>query len=366
MERASDGSALRALVVGSGFGCRVQVPALRAAGFDVVGLVGADAARTARRAEINGVPRAFTDLAEAVRATGAEVAAISVPPDVHARITLEAIALGCHVLCEKPFAANTAEAESMRNAAEAAGRVHALGHEFRFMPHRATIAAAIADGMIGEPRLATFVQHSSWVTDSEAGLMDWWFDPAQGGGWIGAHSPHTLDMIRCWLGDFATVSAVLPRVTITRGDVEDSYSLRFSTTGGAVGVIQQCGGDYAGMTEMARIVGSKGAIWVEGTKVMFADRAGAREVPVGSEFELPPMPRLPPDPRHESPEWKMLAGLELRPYIQLCLTMRAAILGERPPTRVPMATFDDGVATMRLTDAIRASSREHGKLVAVG
>jgi hypothetical protein len=35
-------SFLRALVVGTGFGCRIQVPALRAAGFDVVGLVGTD------------------------------------------------------------------------------------------------------------------------------------------------------------------------------------------------------------------------------------------------------------------------------------------------------------------------------------
>jgi hypothetical protein len=36
-----------ALVVGTAFGCRTQVPALRAAGFDVVGLVGTDVDRTA-------------------------------------------------------------------------------------------------------------------------------------------------------------------------------------------------------------------------------------------------------------------------------------------------------------------------------
>lgn len=363
----TDGTAatLRALVVGTGFGCRVQVPALMAAGFDVVGLVGADAERTAKRAAMNGVPEAFTDLDRAITRTGANVVAISVPPDVHAEVTLQAIGHGCHVLCEKPFAANTVEAQSMLDAIARTGKVHALGHEFRYLPHRAALQAAIADGLIGEPRLATFVQHSSWVTESEPGLMDWWFDPAQGGGWLGAHSPHTLDMIRCWLGDFETVSALLPRVTLTRGEVEDSYSMRFRMKNGAVGVIQQCGGDYAGMTEMARIVGSKGAVWIEGTRILFADRDGKREIPIGAEFELPPMPPIPDDPRQKSAEWDMLRSIELQPYIQLGRTMRAAILGEEPPTRIPMATFRDGVASIKLADAIRASACEDGRLTAV-
>lgn len=359
-------SALRALVVGTGFGCRIQVPALRAAGFDVVGLIGTDFERTSQRAKLNDVPEAFIDLDRAIAATGAQVVAVSVPPQIHAEITLQAIGHECHVLCEKPFAANTTEAQVMLDAIMRTGKVHALGHEFRFMPHRAALSAAIADGVIGEPRLATFVQHASWVTENEPGLMDWWFDPIQGGGWLGAHSPHTLDMIRCWLGDFESVSAVLPRVTISRGDVEDSYSMRFRMKNGAVGVIQQCGGDYAGMSEMARIVGSKGTVWVEGTRIMYADRQGVRELPVGPEFDLPPMPPVPDDPRQQSPEWKMLLGLELRPYIQLCLTMRAAILGEAPPTCVPMATFHDGVASIRLADAIRASSREDGKVIPIG
>ena len=45
----------RVAVVGTGFGSRIHVPALRAAGFDVVVLVGTDAERTARRAERAGV-----------------------------------------------------------------------------------------------------------------------------------------------------------------------------------------------------------------------------------------------------------------------------------------------------------------------
>ena len=44
---------LKAIVVGTGFGCRIQIPALRGAGFEVVGLVGSDPSRTAERAAAN-------------------------------------------------------------------------------------------------------------------------------------------------------------------------------------------------------------------------------------------------------------------------------------------------------------------------
>ena len=58
--------AFGAVVVGTGFGARVHVPALRAAGFDVRALVGRDAARTARRAERLHIDHACTSLADAL------------------------------------------------------------------------------------------------------------------------------------------------------------------------------------------------------------------------------------------------------------------------------------------------------------
>src|SRR5262245_26650612 len=113
-------SALPVLVVGTGFGCRIQIPALRAAGFEVVGLVGANAKRTAERAQQNGVPRAFTDLDKAITETKAIAVAVSTPPHLHGPITLKAIKRGCHVLCEKPFAKDVKEARAMLKAAEKA------------------------------------------------------------------------------------------------------------------------------------------------------------------------------------------------------------------------------------------------------
>jgi predicted dehydrogenase len=72
------------------------------------------------------------------------------PNGLHAEWTLKAIAAGKHVLCEKPFTANEAEAVQVADAAEASGlvvmeafhyRYHALAERMREIAH---------DGRLGE------------------------------------------------------------------------------------------------------------------------------------------------------------------------------------------------------------------------
>jgi predicted dehydrogenase len=145
------------LVVGTGFGSRTIVPALRGAAFEVVGLIGSDAQRTRRRADANRAPPAFTDLDTALTQTGARVVVIATPPHTHGALAMAAIARGCHVLCEKPFAKDVQEARTMLGAAEHAGIVHRVGHEFRWQPERAAVARAVAKGLIGTPRFLTLI-----------------------------------------------------------------------------------------------------------------------------------------------------------------------------------------------------------------
>ena len=57
-------------VVGTGFGCYTHVRALRAAGFDVLALVGRDPEKTAERSRLFEVPRPLTSLTEALAVPG--------------------------------------------------------------------------------------------------------------------------------------------------------------------------------------------------------------------------------------------------------------------------------------------------------
>lgn len=356
---------LKAVVAGTGFGCRIQIPALRGAGFDVVGLVGSDPARTAERAAASDVPGAFTDLAQAIEATKADAVAISTPPHSHGTLTFQALAHGCHVLCEKPFARDAVEARAMLAAAETAGKVHMLGHEFRYIPQRAAVGRAIAEGLIGEPRAISMVQLLPHIPNWENSMPSWWFDPAEGGGWLGASMPHLADQLRSWLGELTSLSASLAAVTLSRGPVDDTFSGRFTMASGAQGVIQYCAGVYGPTMDLAHVAGSQGSVWTEGAGIKIADKSGTRDYPIPADLALPPPPPVGNDPRHLEARWKALVGIELAPYTMLCRAFRAAILGEPSPSPVIPATFADGAAAMEIIDAFRASAADGGKVVEV-
>lgn len=353
---------LKAIVVGTGFGCRIQVPALRGAGFEVSALVGNDPERTAQRAAANGIPRSLTNLDTAIDMTGATLVVISTPPHTHGPLALRALAGGCHVLCEKPFARDCTEAQAILYAAEAAGKYHVLGNEFRFIPQRAAIARAIAEGMIGEPRFATLVQVLGFLSAFDEEFSDWWFDPAQGGGWLGTSGSHAIDQIRSWLGEFESVSGMLSNISTTRGPVDDSFSVRFRLVSGLEGVLQQTGASAGPLTEITQVSGTKGRIWLDGQVVRIADAEGERELPIPADLELPPAPPLGEDPRQAKLGWKIMGQIEISPYTQLCRNLRAAILGEAPPSLVKAASFVDGVANMAVIDAIRTSSKNGGSV----
>lgn len=352
---------IKALVVGSGFGCRIHVPALRAAGFEVAGLVGTNAERLARKAAENGLPAFFTDLDEAITRTGARAVTVATTPDTHARLALKAIARGCHVLCEKPFAFDAAEGRALLAAAEKAGIVHMVAHEFRWMPDRALFGRAIAEGLVGEPRFLVLDQFIPFCADPETRLPKWWFDKASGGGWLGAAGSHIIDQVRAWLGDFESLSANL-MVVSDRSDVaDDGYSLRFLLKNGVEGSMQQTAGAWGPMATLWRCAGTKGTVWAEGGKVMVADKSGTRELPVPEDLMLPPAPP-PADP---GSSWR-LSHLELGPFTRLCEALRDAIEGRKVKTPVAVPTFRDGLASMQVIDAIRASAAEGGVLVRIG
>ncbi len=344
-----DAGTLGAVVVGTAFGGRVHVPALRGAGFRVEALVGRDVERTQRRAERLGIPRGLTSLAEALELPGVDVVTIAAPPHEHAPIALAALAAGKHVICEKPVALDAAEATQMAAAAEAANLVAVIGHEFRFAPERALGQRLIVEGAIGEPRLASFVGYVPLVNDTTATIFaDWWFDPGRGGGWLGASGSHLVDHARSWLGEVdlvaATTDLVSDRDRTTTADDAFTLMLRARSSGATI-VLQQTGGAWGPPASITRVAGTAGSLWLDGSDVWLADRSGARIVDVPADLRLPSGPP-PTTGAHQ------FSHLELMPYTRLCERMRDAI--ETGTTTVAgAASFADGVAVMTILDAAR-------------
>lgn len=349
-------TAPRALVVGTGFGCRIHVPALRAAGFEVVGLVGSNPERTAKRAQSCDIAEAFVDLDEAIRKTGAQAVTIASPPHTHAVLTLTAISHGCHVICEKPMANSLEEARAMLEAAQSAGVTHLIGHQFRWSPERALVGRALRQGLIGEPRFLTSISYLPLLADPEKQMPDWWFDTSAGGGWLGAHGSHIIDQVRSWLGEFASVSAALPLVSDREAVAEDSYVLRFRLADGVQGIMQHTAGAWGGPADMVRVAGTRGTLWTEAGTVYIADRDGSRELAVPDELLIPA-----PAAGESQRNTHMNPG----PYTRLCEVLRAGVEGREPSAVVPPPTFHDGLACMEVLEAIRRSAAGDGALVEV-
>jgi predicted dehydrogenase len=275
-------------------------------------------------------------------------------------LAIAALEAGRHVICEKPFALDGAEAATMGAAAERAGVTHLVGHEFRWAPERAVLGRALAAGAIGEARLATFVQYVPLVADRHARVPGWWFDAARGGGWLGASGSHLVDAVRVWLGEFAAVSAALTVVSDRSGVAEDSFTIRFTLASGVEGVLQQTGAAWGDPAGFVRVAGTDGTAWIDGTDVWVGDATGTRRLEVPADLALPDTTAPSDDPRHR------FTHLELGPYVRLCEILRAGVEGRVPDAAVPIPTFADGVACTRVLDAVRASASAGGAQVIVG
>jgi len=352
---------LGVVVVGTGFGCYTHVRALRHAGFAVRALVGRDPDRTAERARMFEVPRACATLAEALALPGVDAVSVATPPHTHAELSLEAIAAGRHVLCEKPFARNTVEARGVLRSAQEAGIVHLLGTEFRYDAGQALLAHALRSNLVGAPRIATWVMHVPVLVDPHALVPPWWADASAGGGWLGAHGSQLIDQIRATLGDFAGVSASLVHVVERPMTADDGFVVHFRLQNGCVGMLQSTASDRGILVE-TRVTGSAGTAWIEGVgdKVRVADDSGVRTLAVPDELRSDPAPPLPEGSVTTTYEQMTTFGVEYGPYTRLAAAFRDRIRGVAPTGPEP-ATFADGVAQMAVLDAIRHSAHRGGE-----
>jgi predicted dehydrogenase len=98
-----------------------------------------------------GIPATacFTSLADAVAATGAEAALITVPLPYHIPVVVEALELGLHAMVEKPFAPTLADARFAVNLAHNRKRILAVSQNYRFFPAVQAVRSIIASRELG-------------------------------------------------------------------------------------------------------------------------------------------------------------------------------------------------------------------------
>ncbi len=206
-------------IIGVGWGARVQIPAFRAAGWEVVAICGRTAERVQRIAAEYSIPHAFTDYRLLINLPQVDLVSIVTPPAWHKEMALAALDAGKHVLCEKPTALNAAEAREMWQAAVASDRIALIDHELRFLPTRRRMLELVREGYLGTLYTVTYTYRSGFRRDPSR-PWTWWSDAAQGGGILGALGSHMVDALRWWFGEITEVSGVLVTFIPERPDPE--------------------------------------------------------------------------------------------------------------------------------------------------
>lgn len=196
-----------------------HLPAYRKAGYPVWALVNRTVGRAQALADEYGIRHVFGTIEEAVAAAPADaVYDIALMPEQYLD-TLRALPDGAGVLIQKPLGHSLAEGRALRDLCASKGLVAAVNTQLRFAPYVAEARRLIAEGAIGELiDLEIRVQ-----VDTPWHLFPHVFglDRLE----ITMHSVHYLDLVRSFLGEPDSVSAVTvrhpskPEVATTRSTI---------------------------------------------------------------------------------------------------------------------------------------------------
>lgn len=174
------------------------------------------------------IPRVVTDFEDVLRDDSITAVDICTPNHLHSPIAVAAFRAGKHVLCERPMARNSREAESMVKAAEKAGRILMCAMNNRFNDEVELLRTFIKKRELGE----LFHLKCGWL---RRGVGYGWKAVAakSGGGAVLELGVQMLDLA-LWLAGERKVATVSAQVHRPRPDaVEDSAAalLRFADGG---------------------------------------------------------------------------------------------------------------------------------------
>jgi predicted dehydrogenase len=146
--------------------------------------------------------RAFTRVEEMAGSGAVDAVFVNTPPAAHARCCLAALRAGCAVVCEKPLAVDTREADALCAAAAGAGVRTAVNFTYRSVPAFRLTERLLGDPGIGRPLQGAFalLQGHNFLPDfpRRSALLD-----------SGVHLLDTLAVLatRAGMGRVTAVSA---------------------------------------------------------------------------------------------------------------------------------------------------------------
>src|SRR5215207_11363519 len=231
-----DGSTrrLRHAVIGAGAGVlKAHLPALLSPGVDLVAVTDVNEELGRSRAVELGCDF-YADHRHMLADELPEVCVILAPQPFHARIAIDCLEAGAHVLVEKPMAVRLDDADAMVEAAREAGRLLAVNFQQRFRPEVRAAKRLIEAGELGDIQRVNMTHY--WTRPAAYyATAPWRAAPAiQGGGLLMNQASHDLDLL-CHLFGMPELVIAWTGTVLHDVEVEDTVQAMLRWSGGVLG-----------------------------------------------------------------------------------------------------------------------------------
>jgi len=174
--------------------------------------------------------------------------------NTHSNISLEAIAAGKHVFCEKPIDHDLEKIKEVIKALEGSDIKYQVGFNRRFDHNFAAVRKAVVDGKIGDTHIIKVTSRDPEPPSAEYAAVS--------GGMFLDMTIHDFDMVRflagCDAEEIYVQSAVLVDPAIGEAGDVDTAVITIKMENGAIAVIDNSRRAAYGYDQRAEVFGSKG------------------------------------------------------------------------------------------------------------
>lgn len=220
-------------------------------------VVAAVAARDVRRAQAfadkHGIARVHHSYDALIADEGVDAVYNPLPNGLHGRWTRAALGAGKHVLCEKPFTANAAEAREVAELAVASDRVVMEAFHYRYHPLSLRVEEIIASGELGK-----LERVEAAVCFPLPKFSDIRYNYSLGGGATMDAGCYAVDMVRTYGGSTPEVVSAQAKLRDPQVDRAMTAELRFA--GGHTGRVRCSMWSMDLLQLSAKVVGDRGEL----------------------------------------------------------------------------------------------------------
>lgn len=205
---------------------------------DIVAVCDIVEERAEEMAELYGA-KAYTNYKAVIKLADIDAISVCLPNYLHAPVSIDALNSGKHVLCEKPMATSTEEAEAMISAAKTNGKKLMVAHNQRFVSSHQAAKKIMDSGKLGKIySFKTTFGHGGPEGWSIDGAESWFFNKEQAFiGAMGDLGVHKADLMRYLVGEFAEVGSFIETNAKQNTEVDDNAVCILRTESGIIGTL---------------------------------------------------------------------------------------------------------------------------------